>query len=54
MGLVKKCVEKDTGKVFAVKIIRVKDDELVTNLLNEFKHLKKLENENLIKIYSIY
>ena len=40
VGLVKRCVEKGTGKEFAVKIVRTSDEEIIENMVNEFNHLK--------------
>ena len=44
VGLVKKVIQRATQKPYAVKIIRAKDDELIHNMIVEFKHLTKLDH----------
>lgn len=49
-GIVKRCRERLTGKMFAVKEIHSRDDELLENWRSEFKHLVKLSHENIIRV----
>lgn len=53
VGIVKRCVEKSTGKVFAVKQIKSRDEETVLNLQNEFQHLIKLSHDQVIEVHEL-
>lgn len=53
VGLVKRCEQIETGAQYAVKIIQTRDDEMLLNMKNEFRHLCKLKNENVIKVYEL-
>ena len=39
---------------YAVKAIRARDQELIDNMLTEFKHIKDLNHDNIIKVNEIY
>ncbi|CAD8117575.1 unnamed protein product [Paramecium sonneborni] len=54
LGLVKKVVQKRTGQEFAVKIVATQDDEIIRNMINEFKRLIKLSHGNIVKAYKMY
>lgn len=49
--MVKKCTDKKTGKVFAVKIIRTNEKEKINQAKNEFLNLKFLNSDLIIKAY---
>ena len=44
MGVVKKCKEIETGKIYAVKFVKTRDDEIIGNIKKEFQHLKNLSH----------
>lgn len=44
MGIVKKCKRLKDNKTFAVKIVKSKDEEIVTNIIKEFQNCLKLDN----------
>ncbi|CAD8118147.1 unnamed protein product [Paramecium sonneborni] len=54
LGLVKRVVQKRTGQEFAVKIVATQDDEIIRNMINEFKRLIKLSHGNIVKAYKMY
>ena len=54
VGTVKKCKDKVTGQVFAVKVIKKRDSELVTSIKNEFLHLKNLKHPNIVAAKEFY
>ncbi|CAD8207433.1 unnamed protein product [Paramecium pentaurelia] len=54
LGLVKRVVQKKTGQEFAVKIVATQDDEIIRNMINEFKRLIKLSHGNIVKAYKMY
>eukprot|EP00826_Nyctotherus_ovalis_P059986 TRINITY_DN8389_c0_g1_i1.p2 TRINITY_DN8389_c0_g1~~TRINITY_DN8389_c0_g1_i1.p2 ORF type:complete len:131 (+),score=35.81 TRINITY_DN8389_c0_g1_i1:462-854(+) len=53
-GLVKKCVNKKTGELFAVKMVRTSDIEIVKAIKNEFQLQKELSHPNIVKVYELY
>ena len=54
-GEVKKAYHKHTKKLFAVKIIPLKFDKLVQNLIQqEVKTLHNCKHENIIKCYASF
>lgn len=50
MGTVKRCQCIKTSEYFAVKIIKSRDDELVSNVKKEFEKLRELKQENIISV----
>jgi len=54
-GTVKKCTKTQTNEAFAVKIVRYRGDtELLHIIVKEFKHHRKLNHKNIIKVYELY
>ena len=53
VGIVKRCIEKSTGKVFAVKQIKSREEETILNLQNEFQHLLKLNHDQVIQVHEL-
>ena len=51
VGVVKKCIEIKTNKIYAVKIVKTRDDEIIDNIKKEFNHLKNLRHENIIRVH---
>eukprot|EP01017_Pseudomicrothorax_dubius_P014052 TRINITY_DN1645_c0_g2_i3.p1 TRINITY_DN1645_c0_g2~~TRINITY_DN1645_c0_g2_i3.p1 ORF type:complete len:476 (+),score=63.62 TRINITY_DN1645_c0_g2_i3:251-1678(+) len=54
VATVKKCIRRSNGKAFAVKISRTKDLEIILALKKEFINLKRLDHENIVKVYELY
>ncbi|CAD8099180.1 unnamed protein product [Paramecium sonneborni] len=54
LGLVKKIIHKTTQELFAVKIVQTQDDEIIRNMIIEFKRLIKLSHENIVKVHKLY
>jgi serine/threonine protein kinase len=52
-AVVRRCIEKRTGKTFAVKIVRTRDEEIIFHLKNEFRNLRDLKNEHIIEVYKL-
>lgn len=50
----RKCIRKEDSKEFAVKIVNTRDDEIISQLINEFKNLSKLNHPNIVKVYELY
>ena len=53
VGTVKRCKNKQTNEIVAVKIIKTRDDEIILNAKNEFKRLQKLSHENIISVHEL-
>lgn len=53
VGLVKKCRDTETDKLYAVKMIQTRDEEMVLNMKAEFEHITKLQHENVIRVYEL-
>lgn len=53
VGVVKKCQEIITGKIFAVKIVKTRDEEIIGNIKKEFQHLKNLSHKNIIRVHEL-
>lgn len=53
VGLVKRCREVQTGDVYAVKIIKTRDEEMIENIKREFHHLQKLSHKNIIRVHEL-
>ena len=49
-----KCINRETQEVFAVKEIWEDDEEIVMIHENEFKLIKELNHENIIKVYDFF
>lgn len=54
VGSVWKCRHLESGELFAVKIFRSRDDEMLSNVRREFKHLKNLKHRNVIETKELY
>ena len=53
-GLVKKCLNNETKKWYAVKIVRTNDIEILKSIKNEFLISKSLSSENIVKVYEMF
>ncbi|KAL4454207.1 hypothetical protein ABPG74_012164 [Tetrahymena malaccensis] len=55
VGLVKKVERLSDGKIFASKMVKTKDEEeVVLNVIREFKNLRELNHPNIVKVYELY
>ncbi|KAL4500362.1 hypothetical protein ABPG72_003313 [Tetrahymena utriculariae] len=55
VGLVKKVERVSDGKIFASKMVKTKDEEeVVLNVIREFKNLRELHHPNIVKVYELY
>lgn len=54
VGSVWRCRLRATGEMFAVKVFRTRDNEILGNIKREFKHLKKLKHKNVVYMREIY
>ena len=52
-SVVKKCMNKSTKEIRAVKIIRSDDDEYIEIAKKEFHLLRSLENDSVVKMYEM-
>ena len=52
--MVKKCVDKESGEIKAVKITKKKDEELMEDIKNSFKILASLKHENIFTPTNFY
>ena len=48
VGLVKKAFRKKDGKLFAIKIVRTVDEEMIFNIKTEFLNMRILEHPNIV------
>lgn len=53
-ALVKQCLNKETKKLYAVKIVRSNDTEFLKAIKNEFLIQKHLAHPNIVKAYEMY
>jgi serine/threonine protein kinase len=53
-SVVYECVEKNTGASYAVKVIRKKDVETFKTLKEQYRVLKNLNHENIIKAHYLF
>lgn len=53
-ALVKKCINRETKKAFAVKIIRTNDTEIIKAIKNEFLIQKELSHPNIVEVYELF
>lgn len=53
-SFVKKCVNKETNQVFAVKVFRAYDDEYVNFAKNEFNNMKSVDSDSVAKVYEMF
>ncbi len=53
-GLVKKCINKATGEIKAVKIIRTNETEILKAVKGEFLMQKELDHPGIVKVYEMY
>ncbi len=49
-----RCIQKLTGKEFAVKVTKQGDEELIEGSKIQFKILKNLDHENVMKAEAFY
>lgn len=54
MGLVKRCRRIDSGEIFAVKIIKSRDEEMLESIKKEFQHLKDLTHKNVVQVHELF
>lgn len=55
VGLVKKVERVSDGKVFASKMVKTKDEEeVVLNVIREFKNQRELHHPNIVEVYELY
>lgn len=50
----RKCIHKETGKDYAVKIVRTRDEEMLFLLKNEFRNISQIYHNNIIKVHEMY
>jgi len=53
-AVVKKSLNKTTGKIYAVKIIRTNDVEELKAIKNEYLIQKSIEHPNIVQAYEMY
>ena len=53
-SVVKKCIENETQKEFACKIVRTSDIEILNIIRNEFTILQSLNHKNIIQVYELF
>ena len=53
-GLVKQCLNKETNKLYAAKIVRASDIEVLKAIKNEFHIQKLLSHPNIVKAYEMF
>lgn len=53
-AVVRKVTRKSDKKEFAVKIVRTRDEEIVELLKTEYRNLKKICHDNIVKVYELY
>lgn len=53
VGTVKRCQHVKSSEYYAVKIIKSRDDELVSNVKKEFEKLKELQHGNIISVHEL-
>ncbi|EAR95768.2 Serine/Threonine kinase domain protein (macronuclear) [Tetrahymena thermophila SB210] len=54
VGLVKKVKRISDGELFACKMVKLKDEETVLQVIREFKNIKKLNHPNIVRVYELY
>jgi len=52
-GLVRRCVERDTGREYAVKRMVTRDEETLSNIRSEFQHISKLRHPNVVQVHEL-
>lgn len=53
-GVVRRVKKVSTGEYFASKKVKIKSEETISLAIREFKSMKKLNHENIVKIYELY
>ena len=53
-GLVKQCLNRETHKVYAVKIVRSNDIEVLKGIKGEFLLQKNLSHPSIVKVYEMF
>lgn len=41
-------------ELFAVKIVKTRDVEIIRSVIKEFKHLQMLDHKNIVKLIELY
>ncbi|KAM3146386.1 hypothetical protein pb186bvf_001355 [Paramecium bursaria] len=54
IGLVKTVIRKSDNQQFAVKIVKTDDEEIVKNMILEFKNLRKLSHPNIVQMEQLF
>ncbi|KAL4508229.1 hypothetical protein ABPG72_021602 [Tetrahymena utriculariae] len=54
VGIVKKVKRISDGELFACKMVKLKDEETVLQVIREFKNIKKLNHPNIVRVYELY
>ncbi len=52
-AIVKKVQRISDSKIFAAKIIRTNDEELIFNIKFEFQNIKKIKHPNIIEEFEL-
>lgn len=53
-SVVYEAIDKRNQNKFAVKITRKKDQEIIKNLKTQFRILKNLEHQSIVKAYNLF
>lgn len=53
-GIVRKYVKKSSREKFSVKLTRTRDDEIFSQLKNEFFNMRELKHDNIIQFHEMY
>lgn len=53
-SVVYKAVEKSTKVIYAVKVFKKKDQDILNRLKTQFRILKNLNHPNIIKAYNLF
>jgi serine/threonine protein kinase len=54
VGMVYKYTKRATGVDYAVKIMKTRDEEMIYQIKEEFRFMRELDHENIIKVYELY
>ena len=52
--MVKAGISVKNQQKYAIKIVRTDDEEMITNIKEELKHMKRLSHKNIVKVYEVY
>jgi calcium-dependent protein kinase len=53
-SVVYEAIEKKTNQKYAVKVIKKKDQDIISNLKTQFRILKNLDHPNVVKAYNLF